>query len=71
MKVTSSINNKNQEVVINANPEQLEMLGKWILEQSENMKKNLNKYSHEHAKGQIKGWNKKWPDIVVYNSRSS
>ena len=45
MKVTSSINNKNQEVVINANPEQLEMLGKWILEQSENMKKNLNKYS--------------------------
>lgn len=71
MKISSNINNKNQEVVISANPEQLKLLGEWLITQSEEMSKNLGQYSHEHIKGAIQTWHKKWPDIIVHNSRSS
>jgi|GEM_PF-6347914 len=69
MKITSRINNKNQEVVICANPEQLEQLGKWLIIQANTMKSNSH-YSHEHSKGNIANWHENWPDIIVYNPKN-
>lgn len=69
MKIHSAQNNKNQEVVFTTNPEQLKDLAYWLLEQAESMSKNPS-YSHEHIKGMVKSWHKKWPDIIVQNSRN-
>lgn len=39
MFISSSINNRNQEVVIQANPENLRLLANWLLEKSDELEK--------------------------------
>jgi hypothetical protein len=69
MFINSSINNRNQEVVIQAEPENLRLLANWLLEKANEIETRKHHFSHAHSKGEIDEWKEKWPDIIVYNPR--
>jgi len=69
MFINSSINNRNQEVVIQAEPENLRLLANWLLEKANELETRKHHFSHAHSKGEIDEWLEKWPDIIVYNPR--
>jgi len=69
MKINSSINNRNQEVVIQASPENLRLLANWLIEKADELEKRKHHFSHAHSKGEIDSWQEKWPDVIVYNPK--
>ena len=69
MFINSSINNRNQEVVIQAEPENLRLLANWLLEKANELETRKHHFSHAHSKCEIDEWKEKWPDIIVYNPR--
>ena len=59
MYINSSINNRNQEVVIQASPENLRLLVNWLLEKADELEQKKHFFSHAHSKVELEKWKKK------------